>query len=1297
MLLETLGSEGESAAVRGLVRELKPFPAARLVGLLAHARLSVRLGALELLEDAAGDTFGFDAWQEDPAAGANVEPLAKWKTWAEKGTVAAPTAGGKLSDETFRVIALEITSGSRERAERAMTRLDAYGLPAIAHIEAFFRAQPNLAPAPRAALKAAEYRLALRQSMPRQAAALARDLALGTNEAQSTALSALAGAGPGALPVIGDFLSSPDPLVRETAVDAAFAAGAKNAVSLILPRVDEEKAESVLHAMIRGLGQHGSTQAHSAAIAKFLTHASENVIISAIEALGASNAFVASADLAPRLDDPHWRVRAAALEAIGRRSFSDLKDKVIARLDDPDLFVRVTAVATVMRVATADAQELLLARFEKQDDLKAPILRALFTLRQPPPAKIWELLAKAPPEIILQCLDTFESRDDHEGRHAPYAAPFVKHPNPDVAAAALRLLASHGRHTALLLEALQSNDPVKQDAVLDQLHLPRGFLAGTQSAAAAPPTREAGNPKIDRLYEALQAATPKRAGAPADPGAADEAHAAPAQMRAVLTRFLRQGSPRQRLRAAIVLAGEHDEEATRHILSVFDTLSGLDRRLATGVLSNLGNWPDGPARELALRLLRDPADDVREQAIRAWVDEATVQRVTDLLAELSRPGSLLKPDDIYDYDLDSAIEGGQANAPITTWSNGVLADAAAPDAHKVLAMVLLSRIDKAGSPAIVKLIEAKNPWLRRAAYRALGLANAQSHLDALLRDESAHVRTVLPFLASPQNDGWRHWFDDAHSAQDYGASSRTNRISSRPAFGEWAGQPKQGGGSVTPEIISALERLARDPSDLVRFEAQFSLLRLGHPIDPATFAGLAAVQSSESEARSRLGDYLEENFTRLGKAYGVLLPLTQHVSPQNMTRMLQHFGLADDKTFTSFAAIAQLAPAAPNATDAAIAPPSEPPAVKTDTSFRVVFFFKHGCRECERTRDMLNRLAADFPKMTLDERDINDPDVARQNEVLSTRFQVRGNLHQVTPSVFTQEEVLIGGEITFASLSDLLRHTAAAPIKDHWADVDAAQIAAASKTIENRFDALSLGVVTTAGLLDGINPCAFATIIFLLSYLQVARRTPREILAVGFAFISAVFLTYFLVGLGLLEIIARLSALRWAGLVLNYTLAGFALIVAVLSFRDAQLASRGQMGEMTLQLPGSLKERIRTAIRTGSKATRFVVAAFVTGVVISLLELACTGQVYLPTIQYMLRAGRTTAVAYLLLYNCAFVFPLIVVFFLAWFGLRSDALIRFQKNNTPLVKVLTGVLFLLLTAFLLFGHDWFTHAPVGGK
>jgi hypothetical protein len=61
--------------LRAAIVTRTPFPRAELVKLLTDPRLAVRLGALDLLEEAAGGTFDYIPWSgpgEDPR---NTEPL----------------------------------------------------------------------------------------------------------------------------------------------------------------------------------------------------------------------------------------------------------------------------------------------------------------------------------------------------------------------------------------------------------------------------------------------------------------------------------------------------------------------------------------------------------------------------------------------------------------------------------------------------------------------------------------------------------------------------------------------------------------------------------------------------------------------------------------------------------------------------------------------------------------------------------------------------------------------------------------------------------------------------------------------------------------------------------------------------------------------------------------------------------------------------------------------------------------------------------------------------------------------
>jgi len=262
-----------------------------------------------------------------------------------------------------------------------------------------------------------------------------------------------------------------------------------------------------------------------------------------------------------------------------------------------------------------------------------------------------------------------------------------------------------------------------------------------------------------------------------------------------------------------------------------------------------------------------------------------------------------------------------------------------------------------------------------------------------------------------------------------------------------------------------------------------------------------------------------------------------------------------------------------------------------------------------------------------------------------------------------------------------------------WADFNEEEIQIASKEVEKTFNNMTLAIVIGGGLLDGINPCAFATIIFFLSYLQIAKRTPREILLVGIAFIFAIFLAYFSVGIAFHALIDKLAdseKFKFARNIMTWVFAAFALLVAVFSLRDGIRASRGNMGDMTLQLPNFLKTRIRGTIRKRARASNFVIAAFVTGIIISILELACTGQVYAPIV-YQIQQGRADAYLYLLIYNLAFILPLVIIFILAYKGMTSDALTRFQAKHTSLIKYATAILFFILTFVILFGHRFLPH------
>jgi len=226
--------------------------------------------------------------------------------------------------------------------------------------------------------------------------------------------------------------------------------------------------------------------------------------------------------------------------------------------------------------------------------------------------------------------------------------------------------------------------------------------------------------------------------------------------------------------------------------------------------------------------------------------------------------------------------------------------------------------------------------------------------------------------------------------------------------------------------------------------------------------------------------------------------------------------------------------------------------------------------------------------------------------------------------------------------------------------------------------------VVLAGLLDGLNPCAFATLIFFISYLTFTGRKGAAVLTVGTAFALGVFLAYTLVGIGLWRVLNRVPSYTILGRLVIGLTALMCGTLAVLSLLDYLKARRGRITEMALVMPEGLRRRIHSIIRRSSNVRVLALVALPVGMVISLLELACTGQVYLPTIIFVMSQPglKVRALSFLLLYNLMFILPLVVVFVLAYLGTSSLRLGLFLRRHAATIKLGTALLFAALAAWL---------------
>ena len=356
--------------------------------------------------------------------------------------------------------------------------------------------------------------------------------------------------------------------------------------------------------------------------------------------------------------------------------------------------------------------------------------------------------------------------------------------------------------------------------------------------------------------------------------------------------------------------------------------------------------------------------------------------------------------------------------------------------------------------------------------------------------------------------------------------------------------------------------------------------------------------------------------------------------------------------------------------------------VPASPAIHMAYFSKAGCQVCAQVNAYLEEVQGLYPQLIITEFPIEEEESKALSEWLGQRYGVPEEKRLSTPTVFVGKDYLVGrDQVNVENIQTVLDKYVNGGAEATWNDFDPEQ---SETSIVERFRSFGVLTVAGAGLVDGLNPCAFATIVFFISYLAFLGRKRREILAVGAAFALGVFLTYLLVGMGLFKVLEGLSFLTSLSHWVYGLTALLCLALAVFSFLDYRRARRGEPQTMTLHIPLRLRRQINRVIREGARARAFVPVAFATGFVVSIIELACTGQVYLPTIIFVMGMPEMEgqAFSYLLLYNLAFILPLVVVFGLAYFGTTSERLGIFINRRTATIKLGTALLFLVLTGWL---------------
>jgi cytochrome c biogenesis protein CcdA/glutaredoxin len=375
---------------------------------------------------------------------------------------------------------------------------------------------------------------------------------------------------------------------------------------------------------------------------------------------------------------------------------------------------------------------------------------------------------------------------------------------------------------------------------------------------------------------------------------------------------------------------------------------------------------------------------------------------------------------------------------------------------------------------------------------------------------------------------------------------------------------------------------------------------------------------------------------------------------------------------------------------------------KTGISVCLVLFSTPNCKYCQQLKsEIIPQIGKKHgANVKLEVFEINQPKNYERLLLLEKQMGTQGTKNTKLPIIFINNHMLYGREQIRMHLENEIKECVSRGGCNRILNISS------DKPVhtKEKFASIRLIPILIAGLLDGINPCAFATIIFFLSYLVLAGRGRKEILLIGISFTAAVFLTYVLIGLGIFHVL-KIANFR----IINYLIASMTIILGMLSLRDYLKIKQGKRQEnipqtITKQIAGSNiipsspdneiicsggvcplpKARIHQNIYKHGKTGGYILSSFGLGMTISILEFSCTGQIYVPTLMYMTKISglRMMSFGYLILYNLMFVVPLIIIFLLSYNGIKSKTFSGFAEKHVVAIKLAITIFFFCMGILL---------------
>lgn len=333
---------------------------------------------------------------------------------------------------------------------------------------------------------------------------------------------------------------------------------------------------------------------------------------------------------------------------------------------------------------------------------------------------------------------------------------------------------------------------------------------------------------------------------------------------------------------------------------------------------------------------------------------------------------------------------------------------------------------------------------------------------------------------------------------------------------------------------------------------------------------------------------------------------------------------------------------------------------------KAVLYYGNGCPHCANVEEFIKNNDLDIE---IERKEVyQNPENAEEfNKICSE--EAISLMDRGVPSLYVDGDCFVGDKsiIAYLETRKILRKQGNVEKKEF------SEKQMSSDSVAGSSGSLTLPILIGGALVDSINPCEFAVLLILMTTILASGNKKRALLS-GLAYSASIFISYFLMGLGLYSIISTAGTTA----LFMKIIGGVAIVLGLFNLKD--FLWYGKL--FVMEVPMSWRPKLKALV----KSITGPVSAFLIGFLVSVFLLPCTSGPYI-VILGMLGHGETymQAILLLVLYNLIFILPMIAITVAVYFGMNVEKAEETRMKNLKILHLIAGIIMLAMGIVLVAG------------